>query len=772
MYCAIIRNDVLRSKGITFITLVLVAAAAMLVSLGGILVVNLAGAIDALMDRARTPHFQQMHLGEIDLGRLAAFARENADVEEFQVLEFLNFDGAQIILDGTSLADNFQDNGLTTQSEAFDYLLDLEGNVIDVADGQIYIPIMYMDDDAATVGGKAVIAGRQFEIAGFLRDSQMNSTLASSKRFLVSERDFAEMKGRGDMEYLIQFRLADISALSAFEEAYSSAGLEANGPTITYPLFRMINAISDGIMIAIILFISALVVAIAFMCIRFTLLAKVEEEYREIGVMKAIGLRVADIKKIYLAKYAVIAVLGCGLGFVAALLFRDVLLESIRLYMGESDNAVLALVAGAAGVVCVFLAIVAYVSTVLRRFRRISPAEAIRFGTSQEKSIGAKPIRLSRNKVFDTNVFLGVKDVLARSGLYGTMLGVLVILAFIIVVPQNLYNTISAESFIRYMGIGNADMRVDIQQTDDVSDRADEVASALASDSAVAAYVVLRTTTFRVQLDDDSQIAMHIELGDHSVFPVEYLDGGVPAADDEIALSIMYASELSKEVGDTITLLARGENKSLTVSGVYSDITNGGKTAKAAFTDTAADTLRSVIYAELAAGSPVGAKTSEYADRFGFAKVTGIDEYVAQTFGSTIDSVGTASRAAVLVALSVTLLVTLLFMKMLIAKDRYAVAVMKALGFTDLDIRIQYVSRSVFVLFVGVTLGTVLANTLGEALVGGAISSLGAASFRFVVNPLSAYVLSPLMMACTVFGATVIGTSGAGKVSISLNIKE
>ncbi|MCK7467805.1 MAG: ABC transporter permease [Desulfosudis oleivorans] len=71
----------------------------------------------------------------------------------------------------------------------------------------------------------------------------------------------------------------------------------ANGPTITYPLFRMINALSDGLLIALILLVGALVVAIAFLCIRFTLLAKIEDDYREIGVMKAIGLRVSDIKQ-------------------------------------------------------------------------------------------------------------------------------------------------------------------------------------------------------------------------------------------------------------------------------------------------------------------------------------------------------------------------------------------------------------------------------------------------------------------------------------------
>ena len=59
-----IRNDVLRSKAVALTTMAFVAAAAMLVALAAILVVNLSGAIDTLMTRAKTPHFMQMHAGE------------------------------------------------------------------------------------------------------------------------------------------------------------------------------------------------------------------------------------------------------------------------------------------------------------------------------------------------------------------------------------------------------------------------------------------------------------------------------------------------------------------------------------------------------------------------------------------------------------------------------------------------------------------------------------------------------------------------------------
>ncbi|WP_147803936.1 ABC transporter permease [Alkalicoccus halolimnae] len=772
MYYRIIRNDILKSKLVSLTTMMFVAAAAMLVSLTAILVVNLSGAIDTLMTEAKTPHFMQMHSGEIDTERLTSFAEQNSRVDEFQVLEFLNVEGAEIVFNETSLVDNVQDNGFSVQSEKFDFLLDLDGNVIEVDDGELYVPISYMKDNTTEVGDEAVIGGQEFTVAGFLRDSQMNSTLSSSKRFLVSENDFAEIQDFGSMEYLIEFRLKNLEALGEFESDYVSAGLEANGPTITYPLFRTINAISDGMMIAVILLISGLVVAVSFMCIRFTLLAKIEDDYREIGVMKALGLRVSDIKKIYLAKYAAIAAAGSLLGLALSFLFKGMLLENIRLYMGESGNSSMALLFGMIGILLVFLAIIGYVSGVLRRFRKISAAEAILFGSSTEKSKDGRLFFLRRNRLLDTNVFLGMKDVFARKRIYATMLLVLVISSFIIIVPQNLYNTISAKSFITYMGIGDSDMRIDIQQTDNISGKTAEVAETMESDRDIAEFVALTTRSFNVKMDDGVIENINVELGDHSIFPITYLEGRAPEGEEEIALSTINADELGKDAGESITLEIAGEEEEFLVSGVYSDVTNGGKTAKAAFSDNSEDIMWSVISLELADNSQVPGKVSEYGERYEYAKVSSIDQYINQTFGSLINAVRTASVAATAIALIITVLITLLFMKMLVTKDRFSISIMKAVGFTNSDIMLQYVSRSGFVLIAGIVLGTVLANTLGEFLAGAVISSFGASAFHFAINPVSAYLLSPLMMGGAVLIATIIGTSRAGKIKISENIKE
>lgn len=66
----------------------------------------------------------------------------------------------------------------------------------------------------------------------------MNSMLSSSKRFLVNPSDYEKAAGLGKEEYLIEFRLKEGTDPSAFSNAYTAAGLPANGPAITYPLIK------------------------------------------------------------------------------------------------------------------------------------------------------------------------------------------------------------------------------------------------------------------------------------------------------------------------------------------------------------------------------------------------------------------------------------------------------------------------------------------------------------------------------------------------------
>lgn len=772
MYGRLITNDVKNSKLVTAATTIFIAITAMLVSIAAILMINLAGSIDSMMERAKTPHFMQMHSGDMDKSKLEDFAESQRNLADWQVLDFLNVDNSELFIAGEPMTDSVQDNGFSVQSEKFDFLVDTKDRIIQPQVGEVYLPIIYEREGIAKKGDILEVRGHRLMVAGFLRDSQMNASLSSSKRFIVHKDDYQALKKIGNVEYLIEYRVKDTDKISDLETAYLKANLPANGPALTDTLFRMMNALSDGIMIAIILLVSILMLAVAFLCIRFTLLSKIEDDYPEIGVLKAIGLRNSDIKRMYLAKYAAIGSVGCILGYLLSFAFRGVLLKNIQLYMGESGNQGLSLIIGLLGTVLIFFGVLLYVNLVLRRFRKISAASAIRFGVSQDKVRGGKGLKIAGRSFPRINGLLGIKDVLSRKKIYLILFMVLLLSSFILIMPQNLYSTVSSQSFSRYMGIGKSDLRIDIQQTENIPEKNADIMEALDQDTDVTKSVALTTKAFSLIEKGKTEDQLKIELGDHTVFPVEYAEGEAPTKTNQIALSSSLSDDLEKPIDSTLTVRTSDGDRKLKVCGIYSDVTNGGKTAKAVFTDKKAGTMWCTISANLKEGISPSQTAKKYSQKFTYAKVSDIKHYMNQTFGTTIQTVATAAKVAVIVALVITALIVLLFIKMLLAKDRHEISVLQALGFTSRDIRQQYFMRSLVIVVLGTIMGTILASTLGGQVAGIAMSMMGVSTFRFSINPLVSFVLCPLGMLLVTLLATMIATASLRKIKISDNIKE
>jgi putative ABC transport system permease protein len=775
MWATLIRNDISRNKMMNLTIVAFILVAAMLTSLAAYLTINLAGAIDAMMRVAIAPSFMQMHTGDPQIDQVARFVDEHDEVTAWQVSEFLNIDGTDIVIDGSSLGWSVQDNGFSTQSTSFDFLVDLDGRIVDPQPGEIYVPLYYFKEGVVDVGDAVTIHEVLFTVAGFVRDAQMNAGLVSSKRFIVNQSDLDAIRPYGVSEYLISFLLEDGASYAAFEAAYLQAGLPANGPpAITYPLIRLMNAITDGIMIAVLALVAILVILVAFLCIRFSLIVKMEEDYTEIGVLKAIGLRLNRIQHLYRAKYGVLAGSACVLGFALSLLVARPLMADINLYMGRSDARWPALLAAAISAAVIFAVVMLYVNRVLGKFRSISPAQAIRFGAPEERSSAGTRLTLGRNRLLSRNVFLGCKDVVSRKRLFVTMLMVVVVSSFIMIVPANIYNTVSARSFVTYMGIGDCDMSLYLSrtQTPDVEQHAVEAAQLLARDSAVENYTVIYTRMFDMRADDGTIQRLKVDIGNHAAFPITYSKGRMPQNESEIALSKLNADDLEKTLGDHIVLVLDGRDVPLEIVGIFSDLTNGGKNAKALLDTRSGDLLTASIPVTFTDSALTDERVAYYQDLLPAVKVSSIETHITQVFGTTIAALRLASYVAIAITIILTVLVTLLFMRMLVTRDRFSIALMKSLGFTTAEITTQYLTRALLVVIAGVIIGTLLANTAGEYVGVALIALFGASSFHFVVNPLFAYVLTPVLIAGCALAATLFGISSMRKLRISDYIKE
>ena len=752
---------------------------ALLVSSGSSIILELSNSLEYLFTESNAPHFVQMHSGEVDQTDIDAFTSSNSLVKNQQTVEMVNIDGENIFL-GNSLepeTNSVMDISFVKPNESFDFLLDLENQVIQVSSGEIGVPIYYMQRDNLEIGDKVRISNgafdMEFTVAYFVRDALMNPSVVHSKRFLVNEVDFEILKkSLGEIEYLIEFQLTDLSKLSEFSHTYQSSNLPNKGPTVDYKAFKILNALTDGIVAAVIILVSFLLIIIAILSLRLIILATIEEDYREIGVMKAIGIEPHYIKRIYLVKYIVIAALASIAGYLASLFFSPLFTANIMLYIGTASKNILQHLVPFIAISLIFSIVVFFVRLTLRRFNKITAVEALRAGSIGETKISKGFLSLSKSKYLDVNTFFGLKDILGRLKMFGLLFFVFVVSSIIIIVPVNFLNTIQSPSFITYMGIGQSDIRIDLQQSDDIVQRFNNVLTYIENDEDVEQFSPMITSRFKVVNSDGVFENISVETGDLSIFPLEYLEGVAPTRGNEIALSYLNGKELEKSVGDTLRLISEGNEKEMVVSGIYQDITNGGRTAKALLPVSHETVLWYVVSLDVKPHISIGEKIDEYTEVFHPTKVTHLEGYLAQTLGDTIKQLRLLTILAIVIAIFISILITSLFVKMLVAKDSSQIAIMKSIGFSLKDIQVQYVVRVLLVMGIGIILGTIISNTIGQRMVSVLWSLMGASKIEFVINPVHAYVLCPLILMLSVTVTTLLSTASMKKSNIAgMNIE-
>jgi len=611
----------------------------------------------------------------------------------------------------------------------------------------VYVPVCYKNEYGIKAGDLMQIASEKLSVAGFLRDSQMNSMMASSKRFLVNEVDYERIKPLGSEEYLIEFKLEEGSDTNAFAAAYENAGLPGNGPTITYSLIKMMNALSDGMMILVILLVSVVVLFISMLCIRYMILTQLEKDKREIGMLKAVGISKKDLRSLYFSKYLLLSVIGGFVGLVAALIVAEPLGTQIRELYGDSGNMGLIYILMISGALVVEGIILLSVYRTLGKMKNMS-AVAVLYGRG---SFGKKK-----------NLYLPIGIIIAAA-------------VFMILLPWNIQSTIAAPEFVTYMGIGESQIRIDVRQTENIKETAEVVKKEIEQDERVQDYTLLNTGSYKIELHDGTFYNLMIENGNHGRFPLRYLEGSHPEKADEIALSLLNSKEMKINTGDVIRVYKdSGGDQAIPVlcrvCGIYSDITNGGKTAKACFNDfdDKTPTMWSVIYLSLKDEKLADiwiedyrAKNSSLDDEIRAVKIA---DYIIGTYGQTIHNIRKAAVVSVFSACLILFVVMLLLLRLMIWRERSDSSLKKALGFTSADIKKEYLKKIFNYLLPGLALGIFAGIVPGQGLAGVLLGSMGAYGFHFIINPIEVFVLVPAVIAATAALAAWVSLKEVGRI--------
>ncbi|MDR4199829.1 FtsX-like permease family protein [Bacillus altitudinis] len=711
--------------------------------------VQLNGSISDLLQSAKAPDFVQMHDGSLDEKAVDIFSSKQSMVKAHQIVPMIPIEHVSIKFGQEPAQAGVMDHLFVKQNRYFDFLLNERNEKLTVNKGEVAVPIYFQQKYHLKIGERLLISKGShqfsFQIKTFLRDAQMNPSLVSSKRFLLHDADWVALNQVFQKkEYLIEFLLHDASQADAFQSLYQSSELPQQGPAVTLPLLRMLNALTDGMVIAILLLVCFLLISISLLSLRLAMTAAIEEDEREIGILKVLGIPLSKIKQLYVGKYAVLTCIGCIAGYLMTLKFGDLFTANIQQYMGNRLSFIHQVIPLLVSILTAMI-VISFSYTVLRRFGQISAAQAIQGGISSPSHKKHIPMHLQKNRFLPVNFWFGLKDLFSRIKMYSTITCIIALCTFLMLMPIQLWYTLQSPDFITYLGSGKSDLRIDIRQGNDLEKSTNKIASMISVDHDIQTSAVYETTSLQAKTMENTLETLYLETGDLSAFPLTYLQGREPLKEEEIALSVLSADSLQKKIGEKVTLATNRQQVQKMVTGIYQDVTNGGKTAKALSQPFPHSSLWKTIQIQLKQGIDMAEKKAALETNMSPAKVTDMKEYVHQTIGSTASLVKVIALFSTIAAFGTASLMLMMFLHMLRAKDLNRTHLLRTIGFSQKDLTYQYLTSFIVVLSIGAFIGAIAVHTIGPALMSAGGASLGASSLQWLA-PKWVWIVYPLLM--------------------------
>ena len=171
-----------------------------------------------------------------------------------------------------------------------------------VNDGEIYVPQTILDDKKADIGDSITLTvnniSKTFTVKGVLKDAILGSRFVGVKRFLVSDSDYQsfEKTDEANLQKMeINFIKTNNSPALKKNLVVCDSILNADDRSLFYYTYVM-----EMIVAGVLLVVSVCLIVISLVILSFTVSFTLSEEFRQIGIMQAIGIPNRKIRFIYI----------------------------------------------------------------------------------------------------------------------------------------------------------------------------------------------------------------------------------------------------------------------------------------------------------------------------------------------------------------------------------------------------------------------------------------------------------------------------------------
>ncbi len=765
MYQNILKKDLKRKRAMNIILLLFMILATMFVSSSVSNIINVTTALDSYFEMANAPDYFAVTMNKnltVDLDETVSSAsavdRYATENTLFLMPENFIYEDKDIVIKvGTNLVHS---------DICMNYFLS-DGSILEtVEQGEFYMAEGKADALGVDVGDKLTIelngVSREFVLADKIKDALFGSDQMSVTRYIISEEDFecflsaenTEENYGGTLVYIYSSNIETV--LTQIKPLIDNSALTMDRAVMKF------SYIFDMIVVGILLVVSIILIIIAFVVLRFTISFTLSEEFREIGVMKAIGIGNFKIRSLYLVKYMGLSIIGAAIGLALSFPFSKMLMSvsSQTIIVGNQSPILVNILCA----VLVMAVIYLFCYGCTGKVKKLTPIDAIRNGQTGERFRKKSLMSLGKSK-FPVTPFLALNDIVSSPRRYSIITLTFFLCLALLFILSATVSTMESNSLATAFGWADCDIYLDSKILaecmledghEKLEKHLEEMEQTLAENGIPAKCYQEIMFTLPVSFgENESNICIYHGTG-VAMDMYEYTAGIAPQNTDEIAITRIAADKLNANIGDTITIKTIDGDKEYIISAFFQSMNMQGSGIRLHsdeyinYVQAQGGINTQIFFTDHPDSKEIEQRMEEIQRIFpDFENVKTCAEAVADMVGvaGTLDAV---KSLVVVLTIVLAALITVLMERSFIAKEQGEIALMKAVGTRNGKIYAYHTLRFLFVGIIAVIIGEIFAMPLTHLCIDPIFKMMGMElAVDYIINPVEMYLIFPVVILIT-----------------------
>lgn len=770
MYWNILKRDIKRKKTMNVILLLFTILAAVFVASGLNNVVTVMNGTDYFFEKAGIKDY--VLFTQNGDGGVEQILKTSGCVKDYSMEKCIWGTNGDITYQGEKL--KVKNNTLLIQSldtTQFHYFLEDNQELTEIADGEIYITAGSFARNDMHVGDTIRIqmknTDKTFRVAGEIKDALLGSDLMGNTRLLLSENDFKAYEADKSLEpYLgriFQVETDDTGTLSA--ELASATDILFSSERSTIRL----SYVMDMILAMLVLVLSICLIIVSFVILKFVITFSIREEFREIGVMKAIGIRNAKIRRLYIVKYLAMAIVGGIVGFFVSIPFGNLLIASVskKMVLGNEGGYLF----NAIGVLAVIGLMVGFAYLCTGKVRKLTPVDAIRNGQTGERYHKKTIYRLSKSRA-RTPFYMALNDILSAPRRFITIVLPFFICSVFMLGVVMVTSTMQSKSMITCFGkesdiyITDPKMMKPVLVDKDQEPVLQENYQAIADELEAAGMPVDKVSMevwYKYACEANGKLYSVLFQQNTETHTTDYTyeKGTPPQNAYEIAITPMIADQLGVDIRDTVTIDFGTEKRDCVVTALFQTMNQLGKVGR--LHEEAPTSMKysttmpgfQVDFLDHPDEKEIRTRVKKIKELYGITGVFDAAGYCVDCMGVG-DTMDTVCLLLLAITGIVVILVTVLMERSFISTEHGQIALLKAIGFSNRSIFWWHVIRFMLVAGFAEILAVVLTRPITKLWCDPIWAMMGAANVDYYFSPVKIILIYPgIVLAITWIAVSV-----------------